>query len=1086
MPRIVHFVALTACLWAPGLVAALGATPTRPNVVFILMDDLGWADVGCYGSEFHQTPNIDRLASQGMRFTDAYAACNCCSPTRASILTGKYPARLHLTDWIPGSQFPKARLRPPEWLQELPLEETTLAEALKASGYTSAAVGKWHLGKSPFLPQNQGFDVSIAGNHSGAPGSYFWPYGHNDPARANRYHGGPVPDVLADGRPGEYLTDRLTDEALRFIEANRQRPFFLYLAHYAVHTPLQAKPELIEKHRARLRPDLKQNNPTYAAMVESMDQSVGRVMEKLDTLGIAERTIVFFTSDNGGYSGYGGKPGGTCNAPLRDGKGSAHEGGHRVPLVIRWPGVARAGSVCREPVTSVDFYPTILAMAGAPGEARHNAAVDGVDLSPLLKQEGKLARDAIYWHYPHYNVFPQTPYGAVRQGDYKLIEFDEDQRVELYDLRSDLGETTNLAARMPELVAALRSKLAAWRKSVGAQMAIPNSDHDPVRTKPSAPRPRSEEEARTADSPWQEPVDVAFTARCDGSTERYVVMLPKGLDTTRPVDLLVALHGHGSDRWQFIRSPRDECRALRDVAARCGMIYVSPDYRAKTSWMGPKAEADVLQILEAVREKYPIRHTFLCGGSMGGSSALTFAALHPDRVDGVVALNGTANHVEYANFQDAIAQSFGGSKAQAPEEYQRRSAELQAERLTMPLSATVGGKDTSVPPDSVRRLMRGLQAQGRRVLLIDRPDRGHWTDYADTEAALRFVVDAVRGNDTRAGRRSIALPESCNTPDAMAVLADGTIILSVPNFTDPTSPGVLMRISPQDEVALWCKLPPHPDTGHAYPMGVRQAPSGDLYVADCQCMDKTPDNSRLLCVRVVDGKPGPVEVVARGLNEANGVAIRDGFVYVTDSATGAVADGAVVSAVYRFRLDERDVPIRPGGRDPHLVATQKTFSKAIPVGADGIDFDDEGNLYVANCGDAVIEKIDLDATGKVVSQKVITPVGAMQSADGMFYDRRTKRLYVADILANAIRAVGLNGSVETVAQDADNDGSAGQLDGPSEAVVRGDELIVANFDRVFPGCVNTKPDKPYTLSVLKLSRPTNTPQGSPYSTTGSK
>lgn len=461
---------------------AAGTVP-RPNIVIILIDDLGWADVGCYGSEFYETPNIDRLASQGMRFTDAYAACNCCSPTRASVLTGKYPARLHLTDWIPGSSFPRAKLRPPNWNQELPFEEVTLAEALKPAGYVTAIVGKWHLGKAPFLPQNQGFDVNIAGNHSGAPGSYFWPYGHDDPARAKGYHGGPVPDVFEGGQPGEYLTDRLTGEALKFVEANRERPFFLYFSHYAVHTPLQAKPELIEKYRTKLRRGLKQNNPVYAAMVESLDHSVGRVMEKLETLGIAGRTIVFFTSDNGGYSGYGGKPGGTWNAPLRDGKGSSHEGGHRVPLIVRWSGVTPPGSVSREPVTSVDFYPTILEMTGTLGEKQHNGTADGVSLTPLLKQTGKAGRDAIFWHYPHYNVFPQEPYGAVRQGDFKLIEFYEDERVELYDLKNDPSETTNLAGRMPDRVATLRTKLAAWRKSVGAQMPLSNPGHDPARAR---------------------------------------------------------------------------------------------------------------------------------------------------------------------------------------------------------------------------------------------------------------------------------------------------------------------------------------------------------------------------------------------------------------------------------------------------------------------------------------------------------------------------------------------------------------------------------------------------------------------------
>jgi len=320
-----------------------------------------------------------------------------------------------------------------------------------------------------------------------------------------------------------------------------------------------------------------------------------------------------------------------------------------------------------------------------------------------------------------------------------------------------------------------------------------------------------------------------------------------------------------------------------------------------------------------------------------------------------------------------------------------------------------------------------------------------------------------------AARRAIILPDYCNTPDAMAVLPDGTIILSVPNFTDTASPGVLMKISRDDAVSLFCKLPLHPQTGHVFPMGVRQAPSGDLYVADCQIMDDTPDNSRLLCIRVTDGKPGNVELVADGLNVANGVAIRDGFVYVTDSETGKTPDGAVASAVYRFRLDERGTRVKAGGDDPHLVATLKTVCKDIPVGADGIDFDERGNLYVANCGDAVIEKIVLGAAGRVVRREVLTAPRQMKSADGIFYDRSTQRIYVADILANAIRAVALDGRVETVAQDGDNDGSAGQLDGPSEAVVRGRELIAANFDRVFPGSVNTRSEKPYTLAVINMA-----------------
>jgi sugar lactone lactonase YvrE len=324
---------------------------------------------------------------------------------------------------------------------------------------------------------------------------------------------------------------------------------------------------------------------------------------------------------------------------------------------------------------------------------------------------------------------------------------------------------------------------------------------------------------------------------------------------------------------------------------------------------------------------------------------------------------------------------------------------------------------------------------------------------------------------SKPARRAIVLPDNCNTPDAMAVLKDGSIILSVPNFTDPNSPGVLMKIARDDAVSLFCKLPLHPDTKHVFPMGVRQAPSGDLYVADCQFMDDKPGNSRLLCVRVVDSRADKVEVVADGLEIANGVAIRDGYVYVTDSATGKTDAKETVSSIFRFRLDERNVHIKSGGGDPHLVATMTTKCQEIPVGADGIDFDEAGNLYVANCGDGLIEKLVLSRSGAVERREVITPPGLLKSADGIFYDQASRRIHVADILANAIRTVDLQGHVETVAQDGDNDGSAGQLDGPSEAVVRGDEVIAANFDRVFPGCVNTKSEPPFTLSVIRRPPP---------------
>lgn len=575
--------------------------------------------------------------------------------------------------------------------------------------------------------------------------------------------------------------------------------------------------------------------------------------------------------------------------------------------------------------------------------------------------------------------------------------------------------------------------------------------------------------ARATEPTWQSPQDVEFTARCDGSKERYVLMLPRSFQAGKPIDLLVALHGHGSDRWQCVRNGRDECRAMRDAAARHEMLVLSPDYRARTSWMGPKAEADMLQILDDVRQKYAIRYVLVWGGSMGASSALIFAALHPDRVDGLVAINPTANLVAFQSsvpgVHEAIAKSFGGTQAEIPREYERRNAEQHAERFSMPMAATVGGRDRACPPDSTRRLFAALTKAGNQALLIDRPEGGHSTNYADTTAAVDFVVQAVQ---RRASRREILLPQFCNTPDAMAVLPDGNIILSVPNFTDPTSPGVLMKVSPQNEVSLYAKLPAHPQTGHVYPMGVRQAPSGDLYVADCQYMHQPPAQSRLLCVRVTDGKPGAVEVVASGLSVANGVAIRDGSVYVTDSACGKTADGATTSSIYRFRLNERGVQIQPGRQDPHLLATLTTANRAIPVGADGIDFDDRGNLYVSNCGDGILEKLVLGRSGEVIHHTAFTKAGQMQSADGLFYDPRSQRLYVADILANAIRAVHLDGQVETVAQNGDCDGAGGLLDAPSEVIVRGRELIVANFDRVFPGGVNTKSERRHTLSAISL------------------
>ena len=452
----------------------------RPNVILFLIDDLGWTDLGCFGSDFYETPNIDRLAERGMRFTDAYAACTVCSPTRAAVMTGKYPARLHLTDWIAGHQRRNPKLLIPDWTKHLPLEEVTLAEALKSAGYATAHIGKWHLGNEPYYPEHQGFDLNAGGDRWGAPASYFWPYQR----RQNGKPGGrAVP--LSDGKPGEYLTDRLTDEAIRFIDSHDDKPFFLYFAHYAVHTPLQAKKELIAHYQAKLDARDKpggQQCPVYAAMIHSVDESVGRIVEELRKQKLDDRTVILFTSDNGGLTlkACGGRPV-TSNAPLRAGKGSAYEGGVRVPLIVRWPGVTQPGSVCHAPAVSIDFYPTILDVVGQPDVATHEP--DGRSLVPLLRQTGPLGRNAIYWHYPHYHPGGATPYSAVREGDFRLVEFHEDHHVELYRLSDDVGEKNDLAASIPEKTQQLRRKLADWRKSVDAQMPGPNPDYDPSQEK---------------------------------------------------------------------------------------------------------------------------------------------------------------------------------------------------------------------------------------------------------------------------------------------------------------------------------------------------------------------------------------------------------------------------------------------------------------------------------------------------------------------------------------------------------------------------------------------------------------------------
>ncbi len=443
---------------------------TRRNVVLFLIDDLGWRDLGCQGSDYYRTPNIDRLAAEGIRFTDAYAACAVCSPTRASILTGKYPARLLLTQWLPAGRWnpEKHKKREGRFLRGLPLEEITLAEALRDAGYATLHVGKWHLGAPPFsLPAQHGFKVNVGGDEHGAPGHYFYPYKGKwtVPTTGKPVH----KQTLPDGKEGEYLTDRLTDEAVELIRKHKERPFFLHFSHYAVHTPLQAKKKVIARYEA-VPKDKRQGNPAYAAMVESVDDSVGRVMDELKKLGLEKNTLVIFTSDNGGFARA------TSNAPLRANKGSHYEGGIRVPLIFRGPGIAKAGSVSKVPVHTNDLYPTILEAAGLP--LKPNQHVDGISVMPLLKGGDYLDRLSLYWHYPHYNRHPHSaPVSIMRRGHWKLIEFLETGKVELYDLSKDLGETTNLVEEEVGRTTKMRAELDVWRREVGAEPMLPNPQY---------------------------------------------------------------------------------------------------------------------------------------------------------------------------------------------------------------------------------------------------------------------------------------------------------------------------------------------------------------------------------------------------------------------------------------------------------------------------------------------------------------------------------------------------------------------------------------------------------------------------------
>ncbi len=475
---------LLLVLFASLCFAPAASVADKPlNFVFILVDDLGFMDVGCNNPDtFYETPNIDRLAGSGMRFTNGYAANPVCSPTRYSIMTGKHPSRIDATNYFSGKRA--GRFLPAKLFDRMPLEEVTIAEALKENGYKTYFAGKWHLGPTPeFWPTKQGFDVNIGGHRHGGPWGgkgYFSPYAN---------------PRLEDGEPGEHLPDRLGRETVKFIEENKSSPFLTYLSFYSVHTPLMAPKALVQKYKAKAEKLGLTNKPafaeeeqvwgknkrqvrtlqahaTYAAMVESMDKNVGRVLDKLEQLGLADNTVVMLTADNGGLSTSEGSP--TSNLPLRGGKGWLYEGGIREVFLIRWPKVAKPGSVCDVPVVSTDFYPTILSMAGL--KSRPQQHLDGVNLAGLLKGGDAPKREAIYWHYPHYSNQGGFPGAAVRMGDWKLMERFEDGRVHLYNLRDDIGEKTDVSTQHPDRVEAMKSKLHAWYKEVDAKFLNAKGD----------------------------------------------------------------------------------------------------------------------------------------------------------------------------------------------------------------------------------------------------------------------------------------------------------------------------------------------------------------------------------------------------------------------------------------------------------------------------------------------------------------------------------------------------------------------------------------------------------------------------------
>ena len=478
-----QFIIGLMCGWMPGsfeFIPSNSSTTERPpNVVFILADDLGWRDLSCQGSSFYETPNIDRIYHEGIRFTNGYAACQVCSPSRAAIMTGKSPARIKITDYIgapSGQQWKRnTKLLPAFYERRLPAQEETLAEAFKSAGYRTFFAGKWHLGSEGSHPEDHGFDINVGGFRVGTPpGGFFVPYRN---------------PKMADGPLGECLPVRLGEETARFIGNNREQPFFAFLSFYSVHAPIQTSEALWNKYRtkAATQPAVSQrfivdrtmpvrqvqDHPVYAGMIESMDVGVGKVLDALDRLGLTNDTVVVFTSDNGGVSSGDGYA--TSNLPLRGGKGRQWEGGVREPYMMRWPARIDAGASSSVPVIGMDFYPTLIDLCGLP--KRPSQTLDGVSLKPILEGHS-IAQRNLYWHYPHYGNQGGEPSSIVRSANWKLIRYWEDQRMELYDLAKDPGEQNQLSKHHPEQAAELNALLDTWLTEVGAELPMPNPDFD--------------------------------------------------------------------------------------------------------------------------------------------------------------------------------------------------------------------------------------------------------------------------------------------------------------------------------------------------------------------------------------------------------------------------------------------------------------------------------------------------------------------------------------------------------------------------------------------------------------------------------